>query len=93
MIEVIGVRFKDVGKIYYFDPNGEKINQGAHVIVETARGMECGFVAMANKEVDDEEIVKPLKKVIRVATPDDLKVVEANVKKCGDALKICKEKI
>ena len=93
MIEVIGVRFKDVGKIYYFDPDGEKIEQGNHVIVETARGMECGFVAMTNKEVDDEEIVKPLKKVIRVATPDDLKVVEANAKKCGDALKICKEKI
>ena len=93
MIEVIGVRFKDVGKIYYFDPNGETIPQGAHVIVETARGTECGFVAMSNKEVDDEQIVKPLKKVLRVATDEDMKVVEENLKKAKDAIKICREKV
>ena len=62
MTEVIGVRFKDVGKIYYFDPNSVPLKIGDYVIVETARGVECGQVAMANKQLEDTEILFPLKK-------------------------------
>ncbi len=93
MIEVIGVRFKSVGKVYYFDPNGVQIPKGQSVIVETARGIECGEVAMGNRAVDEEEIVKPLKKVIRVATEEDLRHVEDNHKKESSAFQICLEKI
>ncbi|MBC8571326.1 PSP1 domain-containing protein [Zongyangia hominis] len=93
MTEVIGVRFKSVGKVYYFDPDGVAIQKGQFVIVETARGIECGEVAMGNRAVDDQEIVKPLKKVIRVATPEDLKHVEDNHKKESAAFGICLEKI
>ena len=70
MAEVIGVRFKEVGKIYYFDPDGNTLKKGDRVIVETVRGIECGEVTMENREVSDDEIVKPLKKLIRSATPD-----------------------
>jgi cell fate regulator YaaT (PSP1 superfamily) len=67
---VVGVRFKKAGKIYYFDPNDIDITQGEHVIVETARGVEYGEVVVAPKEVSQEDIVSPLKKVIRKATQD-----------------------
>jgi cell fate regulator YaaT (PSP1 superfamily) len=93
MAEVIGVRFKEVGKIYYFDPDDKKIDKFQKVIVETARGVECGEVAMANRDVADEEIVHPLKKVIRIATEDDLKKLEENKQKEKDAFKTCEEKI
>ncbi|MBR5773646.1 MAG: stage 0 sporulation family protein [Clostridia bacterium] len=93
MVEIIGVRFKDVGKVYCFDPNGMKISKSQRVIVETARGIECGFVAMDNREIPDEQIVKPLKKVIRIATEADLKRVEDNKKKEKEAFKICLTKI
>ncbi len=93
MVEVIGVRFKDAGKVYYFDPNGEKIPLGEYVIVETARGIECGQVAVANKSVQDEDIVKPLKKVVRVASTDDLKIMAENIEKGKKALVICQEKV
>ncbi len=93
MSEVIGVRFKEVGKIYYFNPNGEKFDEYDRVIVETARGIECGLVAMPNREIDDEKIVHPLKPVIRRATPEDLVVVEQNKEKEKRAFKICEEKI
>ena len=76
MTEVIGVRFKQVGKIYYFSPNGVQMPIGEKVIVETARGIECGEVAIANREIDDEGIVKPLKTVIRIATEEDRKRFE-----------------
>ena len=59
MAEIIGVRFKSVGKIYYFDPDGMQIEKGSRVIVETTRGIECGEVAMANREIDEEALVKP----------------------------------
>ena len=72
MTEVIGVRFKQVGKIYYFSPDGVQMPVGEKVIVETARGIECGEVAMSNREIEDEGIVKPLKTVIRVANKEDL---------------------
>lgn len=93
MTEIIGVRFKSVGKIYYFSPNGLKIENGSNVIVETARGVECGEVVIANKMVEDEEILSPLKPVIRTATQEDLKIVEDNRKKEKDAFRICEEKI
>ena len=93
MAEVIGVRFKEVGKVYYFDPNKLKLKQDAVVIVETSRGIECGRVAIANKEVPDEEIVHPLKKVIRVATKDDMHKLEENARKEKEALKICEQKV
>ena len=93
MAEVIGVRFKDVGKIYYFDPDGANIALGESVIVETVRGIECGVVAMANRTVDDEEIVKPLKKLIRVATDEDKEKIKQNKEKEKSAFDICEQKI
>lgn len=93
MAEVVGIRFKEVGKIYYFDPVGTALNKGQHVIVETVRGIECGEVAMENREVDDEELVLPLKPIIRIATQDDLNVVKANKKKEKSAFDICLQKI
>lgn len=62
MAEVIGVRFKNMGKVYYFDPNGGKLAAGDRVVVETSRGVECGEVAMANRDVADDTIVQPLKR-------------------------------
>lgn len=93
MAEIIGVRFKNVGKIYYFDPDGKQINNGQRVIVETARGVECGEVALANRIVEDSEIVSPLKKVIRIATREDLQKITENKKKEQEALEICQQKI
>ncbi len=93
MAEIIGVRFKNVGKIYYFDPDGKQINNGQQVIVETARGVECGEVALPNRIVDDSEIVSPLKKVIRIATAEDLQKITENKKKEQEALEICQQKI
>ena len=93
MAEVIGVRFKEVGKVYYFDPLKNKLRIGDKVIVETARGLECGEVAMANKVIGDNELNHPLKPLVRIATPDDIKRVEENHKKEKSAQKICEEKI
>lgn len=93
MTEVIGVRFKNIGKIYYFDPKGISVNTGDCVIVETARGVECGEVAIANREVDDSQIVPPLKPIIRIATEADFKTLEKNAEKEKEAFKICEEKI
>lgn len=93
MAVVIGVRFKEVGKIYYFDPEQEKFEIGDKVIVETARGVECGLVAIANKEVSEEQIVHPLKKIIRPADNDDLKRLSDNKKKEKKAFGICQKKI
>lgn len=93
MAEIVGVRFKEVGKVYYFDPDGKQADKGDYVIVETARGVECGQVAMGNKEVDDEQIVRPLKVIIRLATEDDLQTVRDNKKKEAEAFEICEEKI
>lgn len=93
MAEVIGVRFKNVGKVYYFDPDGNNLSKGDMVIVETARGVECGEIAMENREISDEGIVQPLKKLIRVATKDDLKKVADNRTKEKTAFDICLKKI
>ena len=93
MAEVIGVRFKEVGKVYYFDPDGKKVREDMAVIVETSRGIECGKVALANKEVAEKEIVRPLKKLIRIATKDDMRRLRENAKKEKEALKICEQKV
>ena len=93
MAEVIGVRFKEVGKVYYFDPDGKELKLNDTVIVETSRGVECGVIAIANKEISDEEIVHPLKKLIRIATKEDLKHLEDNRRKEKEALKICEQKV
>lgn len=93
MAEIIGVRFKSVGKIYYFSPGNLTIPEKSQVIVETARGVECGDVVMGNREVSDSQIVSPLKTVIRVATEKDLKTVNQNRQKEEDAFRICQEKI
>ena len=93
MEEVIGVRFKEVGKIYYFDTDGQELKKGDRVIVETVRGVECGEVALENREISDEEIVKPLKKLIRKADEKDLRTLEENKKKEKNAFGICQKKI
>lgn len=93
MAEIIGVRFKEVGKIYYFDPDGEQFVLGQPVVVETARGCECGTVAIANREIEDKAVTKPLKKVTRAATEADLKKIEENRQKEERAFKIAQEKI
>ena len=93
MTEVIGVRFKNVGKIYYFDPDSTSLEAGDYVIVETARGVECGQVAMANRQIKDDEIVHPLKKMIRKATKEDLENLRQNKEKEKKAFEICQEKI
>ena len=93
MAEVVGVRFKEVGKVYYFDPDGHSLKKGDMVIVETARGVECGEVAMENRDVSEEEIVKPLKKLVRVATDEDIDKVKENKEKEKEAFEICEKKI
>lgn len=93
MTEVIGVQFKSVGKVYYFDPHGIKFEQGGHAIVETARGIECGNVVMGNRMVDDTDIIKPLKSVIRAASDEDMAHVADNERKEKEAFRICLKKI
>ena len=93
MAIVVGVRFKDVGKVYYFEPNEETFETGDKVIVETVRGVECGEIAIEPKEVSENEIVKPLKKILRKATEADKKKLEENLKKEAEALTICEQKI
>ena len=93
MIKVIGVRFRTAGKIYYFDPKDFKIKKNDHVIVETARGVEYGLVVSGVREIEDENVVQPLKQVIRVATAEDEKREEKNRVKEKEAFAICLEKI
>jgi len=93
MTKIIGVRFRRAGKVYYFDPAGLDIKAGEHVIVETARGVEYGKVIIGTKEVTDEEIIQPLKPVIRVATPQDDEAEKKNKEKERKAFEICKQKI
>ena len=93
MIKVTGVRFRQAGKVYYFDPKNLKLERGSHVIVETARGIEYGTVIVPPKGITDDEVVQPLKAVIRVATPEDDRIEERNHEKEKEAYKICLEKI
>ena len=93
MTEIIGVRFKDVGKIYYFSPSGSKIECGNHVIVETARGIECGEVVIANRKVDDKKVIQPLKSIMRIATEKDLETQQKNREKEQEIKKVFTRKI
>ena len=93
MIKVIGVRFRQAGKVYYFDPLNLEISKGQHVIVETARGIEYGDVVLGIREVEDDKVVSPLKPVIRVTTPEDDEKEISNRVKEREAFKVCLEKI
>lgn len=93
MVNVIGVRFRKAGKVYYFDPAGYEVKVGDNVIVETARGVEYGSVVLGPREVAEEKIIQPLKAVIRKATPEDDEIEARNKAKEKDAFKICYEKI
>ena len=93
MVKIVGVRFRNAGKVYYFDPKGYKIKAGDHVIVETARGVEYGTVIGGIREVTDDQVVQPLKAVIRVATQEDDLRAEKSRAKEKDAMRICNEKI
>lgn len=93
MIKIVGVRFRTAGKIYYFDPKKLPIKKGDHVIVETARGVEYGSVVANPREVPDDQVVQPLKAVMRIATAEDDARVERNNAREKDAMRICAEKI
>lgn len=93
MTEIIGVRFKAAGKVYYFSPAKQTMDEGTLVIVETSRGVECGEVVMTNKMVEDDKITNPLKEIIRIANDNDIKIIEQNKTKEQYAVKVCEEKI
>ena len=93
MIEIIGVRFKNGGKVYYFSPGSWKVKSGDLVITETARGTECGEVAIANKQIPKEQVTAPLKQILRVATREDRRTLEQNRKKEERAFQVCQQKI
>ncbi len=93
MVKVVGVRFKKAGKIYYFDPDKIDIEINDFVIVETARGLEFGIVVVGPKEVEEDEIVSPLKPVLRIAEDEDFEIHKDNKKKAKEAMIICEEKV
>ena len=93
MIEIVGIRFKKVGKIYYFAPGDIKAKVGDMAIVETVRGVECGEVVIANRRIEESAVTSELKEVIRIATPEDLETVKKNIRKQKDAFAICQQKI
>ena len=93
MTKVVGIRFRNVGKIYYFNPKEYKMKIGDHVIVETARGIEFGRVVLGPKEVGEDEVIHPLKEVLRVATSEDEEREKQNRQKEKEAFKICQKKI
>ena len=93
LVEVIGIRFKDGGKVYYFEPNGINGKENDFAIVETSRGLEFGTICQGNKQVSVSDIVPPLRPVIRIATEKDIKQFEENGRKEAEALKICQQKI
>ncbi len=93
MTKIVGVRFRNTGKIYYFDPVKYKIESGDHVIVETARGVEMGAVVLGPRTVEDDTVVKPLKAVIRIATEAEERIAERNRENEKEAFQICLDKI
>ena len=93
MKEIVGVRFKELGRVYSFDPCDKIYKKDEEVIVETSRGIEFGYVAQGNYEIADEDVVEPLKKVIRAATDEDRETLAKNKEKEKEALKICQEKV
>lgn len=93
MTEIIGVRFKEVGKVYYFSPGGKKLRAGEKVIVETARGVECGEVVIPNRKIADENVVQPLKTIIRPASKEDIRAINSNAEKELEIMKTFVKKI
>ncbi|WFD10431.1 PSP1 domain-containing protein [Tepidibacter hydrothermalis] len=93
MIKVVGIRFKKAGKIYYFDPLEFDVKKDMNVIVETARGLEYGHIIVGPKEVSEEEIVAPLKPIVRIVTEEDTNIYNENKQKAKEAFDICVEKI
>lgn len=93
MAIIIGVKFKGAGKVYYFDPDEATLNAGDYVVVETSRGIECGTVTFGNREINDDGLNRPLKKIIRPATAEDIAHLEENRKKEEKAYGICLKKI
>lgn len=93
MVKIVGIKFKDAGKLYYFSPGGHSVNVGDNVIVETARGLEFGKVTMAETEVKESEIVAPLKSIIRIANEKDKKRHKENLAKKEEAMRLCQEKV
>ncbi len=93
MAEIVGIRFKEIGKVYYFDPDGSVFKKGDHAIVETVRGIECGEVAIENKDVSEDELVLPLKKILRPASKEDVVIYNENKKREIEAADICRQRI
>ena len=93
MADIIGVRFREAGKIYYFDPKGKKFERGQYVIVETVKGIELGEIVMTNRILPDDEIPQPLRGIIRPASEADLQRDMENREKEKKAFEICEEKI
>ncbi len=93
MTEIIGIRFKEVGKVYFFSPGKKKLNAGDKVIVETARGVECGEVVIPNRMIEDDRVVQPLKTIMRTVTDADLKTLEENKAKEQEIMKVFVKKI
>lgn len=93
LYDVVGVRFKKAGKVYYFDPNQFDISENEFVIVETVRGIEYGKVVITKKQVDENDVVLPLKKVIRIANENDRTIVEENKHAAKEAYQVCQQKV
>ena len=93
MIKIVGVRFKNAGKIYYFDPVELEVEKDMEVVVETARGLEYGTIVVAPKEIDESELVSPLKPIIRIATDEDKQVYLENKEKSKETFELCQQKI
>lgn len=93
MKTIVGIRFKEGGKVYYFDPNGHKFDTGSYCVVETSRGMECGEVCLSNRELPDEQVTSPLKKVTRPADAIDIRRMKDNREREKKAFQICEERI
>ena len=93
MKEVVGVKFREVGKIYYFDPKGIRFSLGEYVVVETARGVESGEIVMVNRKVPEVDLTHPLKPIIRKATKTDKEIIKENREREKEAFRICEEKI
>jgi len=92
-VEIVGVRFKKVGRVYYFSPRNLKFKKGSYVIVETARGIECGEIALDNRLVPSKEVTPPLKPIIRQATAEDVRIAKRNRERAKEAFAVCQEKI
>lgn len=93
MVNIINVKFKPDGRAYYFDPNGHEFHDGDILVVETARGVECGYAVGGNRNIDEAQLTAPLKKVLRPATPNDLKRLQDNKEKGRRALTFCEEQV